>query len=373
MQKKIAFIIRLFQDKSFHGGGEKLFYKLISKMIRNKYVIDIYCSETNVSEFPGINQIIVVDKPYCHIDPVSMEEFYNEAKKLIKDKEYDFIISENVTPPVDITFIHGHSMIYRQKKLRNIFQRFFSFNIRPVKSKRIKYEKKWLSQGYRKIFVVSNILKNDYIENFGIPESVISVLYPGVDIPDNTNFSPSLNKTFTFGLSSPGFVRKGGYIFLKALVILKKRGVDFKAKVIYPGFKKNLWLKILIKLYGIDKNIEFCSFQNSMQDFYENIDCMIMPSVEEAFGLVALEAMANKKVSIVSSLSGASEIIQDGVNGFIFNMDKNSAKNLAEKMLYLIKNKDNLKDYNKKAFETAKIYNWDLFYNNFINELLKLG
>ncbi|OGI02282.1 MAG: hypothetical protein A2104_04960 [Candidatus Melainabacteria bacterium GWF2_32_7] len=373
--KKIAFIIQLFQDKNFHGGGEKLFYKLIDHLIKNNYVVDIYCSKSNVSEFSGINKIVIVDKPYKHTDPEIMEDFYEEAERLIKVENYDFVISENITPPVDIAFLQGHSLVHRQRKLKSLLESFL-YNFRPVKIKRIKYQQKWFEQGYGRTFVVSNILKQDIIDNFNINSEKISVIYPGVDIPENAEFIniPNItpNDTLTFGLAAPGFKIKGGYVFIKALKILKDKGLNFKAKIIYPKFKKNLWLMNLIKFYQIDKNIEFLPFQENMQDFYNSVNWVVIPSLEDTFNLVALEAMANKKPCIISSYAGASEIIQDGTNGLIFNMQENSSQNLADKMIFAINNPNNIAEYSKNAFETAKIYSWSKTCEEFIQNLLKL-
>ncbi|EKE03432.1 MAG: hypothetical protein ACD_20C00203G0005 [uncultured bacterium] len=370
--KKIALILQLFQDKNFHGGGEKLFYKLADHLIKNNFIVDIYCSKSNVEEFPGINKIVIVDKPYKHTDPQIMETFYEEVKRLIQGKNYDFVLSENITPPVDITFLQGHSLIHRQRKLKSFFESFL-YNFRPVKIKRIKYQQKWLEAGYRHIFTVSNTLKQDIIDNFNINPEKISVIYPGVDIPENAeSIEINPNNPIVFGLAAPGFKIKGGYVFVKALKLLKDRGLNFKAKIIYPKCKKNFWLMNLIKLYGINKNIEFLSFQNDMQNFYNSIDFLVVPSLEDTFNLAALEAMANKKPCIVSSYAGASEIIQQNINGLVFNMQGKPSHNLADKMEFIINNPDKLKQYSQNAFDTAKTYSWQKACDEFIQELHKL-
>jgi UDP-glucose:(heptosyl)LPS alpha-1,3-glucosyltransferase len=373
--KKIAFIIQLFQNNNFHGGGEKLFYRLIKKFIENNYIVDVYCSKSNVQEFHGINKIVVVDKPYNHLDPEIMETFYEEAEKLISQENYDSVISENITPPIDITFLQGHSLVHRQYKLKNPIESFL-YNFRPVKRKRIIYQQKWLHQGYRRIFAVSQLLKNDIITNFNIPEEKISVVYPGVDIPEEMSLKDDRkqNKSdiITFGLSAPGFKIKGGYVFLEALKTLKNKGYDFRAKIIYPKFKKNLWIKLLLKAYGIKENVEFLGFQSDMQNFYNSLDCIVVPSIEDSFNLVVLEAMANKKPCIVSSYAGAGEILKDGHDGFVFDMQEKPVQNLADKMAFIIDNAHKTDEYSKNAFETAKNYSWDKFYEAFIKELLKL-
>jgi len=368
--KKIAFVIRLLQKNNFHGGGEKLFFNLIKRFIDSNYEIDIYCSKSDIENVEGINKIIVVDEYYDHLNPQTMENFYSKAKELIKDENYDFVISENITPPIDITFLQGHSLLNRLKRDKNPLEAFF-YNFRKVKKERMKYHKKWFNEGFRKIFVVSEVLKRDIAENYGVTEDKISVIYPGVDISDEISILKS-NNIVTFGLAAPGFKIKGGFIFLKALGLLKKQGHVFKAKIIYPKYKRNLGVRLLVKLLNIKKNIEFLPYQENIQDFYKSIDVLVAPSIEDTFNLAVLEAMANYKPCIVSTNAGASEIIKDGENGFIFEIIGNPERNLTDKMILFMQNYYKNNDICEKAFETAKNYSWQRTFENFVAELEKL-
>ncbi|HBG48783.1 MAG TPA: hypothetical protein DDW90_04645 [Cyanobacteria bacterium UBA9971] len=412
--KRIAFIIRLLQKDKFHGGGEKLFFNLIKRFIAANYEIDIYCSKSDINldshgvfQTPqndndfldGINKIVVVDEHYDHLKPETMENFYSKVKNLIKIENYDYVISENITPPVDITFLQGHSLLNRLKRDKNPLEAFF-YNFRKVKKERMKFHKKWFDEGYRKIFVVSEVLKRDIVENYGILEDKISVIYPGVDIPDEKE-QPTKNyhserpigaweshnntrpcdrfanvrndNTVIFGLSAPGFKIKGGFILLKALGMLKKKGYDFKAKIVYPKYTKNLGVKLLVKLLNIEKNVEFLSYQQNILEFYQSIDVLVAPSIEDTFNLAVLEAMSNYKPCIISTNAGASEIIKDGENGFVFDIKSNPEKNLAEKMMFCLDNFAEINDISEKSFETAKYYNWQRTFDSFIRELEKLS
>lgn len=368
--KKIAFVIKLFQTKEFHGGGERLFNELIKRFIQNDFLIDIYCSDSDMQEGAGINKIVIIDEEYNHLNPKSMELFYDKVKTLINDENYDYVISENITPPVGITFLQGHSLVYRQKELKNKFEQFL-YNFRKEKNIRISYQQKWMKQGYDKIFVVSERLKQDIIKYFNVEASKIRVVYPGVERPDdnaeNKLYVPK--DVLTFGLVAPGFKIKGGYLFLKALCVLKENNYDFKAKIIYPKAKKNIFVKLVTKLYNLEQNVEFLGYQQDMKSFYRSVDCMVIPSYEDTFNLVALEAMSNKKLCVISSNCGASEIINEEVNGFVFDMH-DPVKNLAAKLIHIIDNKVLINKINEKAFNTAKIFNWDNMFNHFINELI---
>jgi len=389
--KKIAFVIRLLQKDNFHGGGEKLFFNLIKRFIDSNYEIDIYCSKSDIENIEGINKITVLDEHYDHLKPQTMENFYSKVKELIKDAHYDFVISENITPPIDITFLQGHSLLNRLKRDKNPLEALF-YKFRKVKKERMKYHKKWLDEGFRKIFTVSEILKRDIIENYGIPEDRIAVIYPGVDIPahchcaQNETIRQSKNNkcidspqtphnddnTVTFGLSAPGFKIKGGFIFLKALGLLKKQGYNFKARIIYPKYKKNLGVKLLIKFLNIEKNVEFLPYQENIQDLYKSIDVLVAPSIEDTFNLAVLEAMANYKPCITSSNTGACEIIKDGENGFVFEINGNSERNLADKMILFMQITSEYNAICEKAFETAKNYSWHRTFEKFVAELEKV-
>jgi glycosyltransferase involved in cell wall biosynthesis len=66
-------------------------------------------------------------------------------------------------------------------------------------------------------------------------------------------------------------------------------------------------------------------------------------------------------------VSGASEIIKDGENGFIFDFDKNKAKNLAQKMQILLDNPALLPTMAKNSYETVKNHSWNNFYKKFMS------
>ncbi len=58
-----------------------------------------------------------------------------------------------------------------------------------------------------------------------------------------------------------------------------------------------------------------------LEDLLPACDLLLLPSLHESFGLVALEAMACGVVPLVTSRGGAREFVQDGVNGFLRDPD----------------------------------------------------
>ncbi len=369
--KKLAFVINVFRESCFHSGGEKLFYELVSRSIQYGHMVDLYCStylgDKNILK-NRLNKLTLLGSPKDFKYPRKIEAFYEKIKTITQKENYDFVISENISPPLDIGIIQGHSFLHYRDNAGNPFSKLL-YSL--VKSGHIKAQKQWLSHPYQKIAVPSEILKNELIRNFGICGEKFLVIHPGVDAPEEILSEKKTNNPFVFGISAPSFGKKGGYIFLKALSILKNKGYDFKSRLIYPKFRKNPRLQFLVKYYGLAEKVEFLSYQQDMTEFYSSVDCIVMPSVIETFGMVALESMIRRKPVIIGSFCGASEIITDAENGFVFDMSKQSHKNLAEKMEIFLHGNADYEKISEKAYRTALDYSWENFYKKFKENLIE--
>ena len=58
-------------------------------------------------------------------------------------------------------------------------------------------------------------------------------------------------------------------------------------------------------------------FQNDPRPFYENTNCLILPSYHEGLSNVLLEAAATGRPIITSNIPGCREVVEDGKNGFL--------------------------------------------------------
>ncbi|MEM5777163.1 MAG: glycosyltransferase family 4 protein [Candidatus Aenigmatarchaeota archaeon] len=72
--------------------------------------------------------------------------------------------------------------------------------------------------------------------------------------------------------------------------------------------------------------------------FYNFIDCYVLPSLFEAFGITVIEAMSCGKPVIASNVGGIPEIIDDGINGVLIEPDDHLS--LKKALLYILKNRE---------------------------------
>jgi glycosyltransferase involved in cell wall biosynthesis len=78
---------------------------------------------------------------------------------------------------------------------------------------------------------------------------------------------------------------------------------------------------------------------------------MLLPSLQESFGLAALEAMACGVPVIASRVGGLPEVIEDGVDGYLFELG--NLDEAIEKSVKLLKDTQHYQQMSKRAVYTA--------------------
>lgn len=76
-------------------------------------------------------------------------------------------------------------------------------------------------------------------------------------------------------------------------------------------------IKQLSRELGITKQIKWLNFQTNVVDILKTIDLLVVPSDDEPFGRVAIEAMAASKPVVATRVGGIPEVVVDGVTGLL--------------------------------------------------------
>ena len=120
--------------------------------------------------------------------------------------------------------------------------------------------------------------------------------------------------------------------------IAELRGVEIEAELIIvgdgdPNYRR--YLRELVTEMKLEDCVKFVGYTENPLPVMQNSDVVLMCSRYEAFGRVTVEAMKVGKPVIGARSGGTMELIQDGINGFLYK--PGDYKNLAEKIKYLHK------------------------------------
>ena len=174
------------------------------------------------------------------------------------------------------------------------------------------------------------------IEKF-IPEEIrpkVEVIYIGAEQPSiisederkSRREQLGLGESFTVGIVGRIEAQKGQHLVLEALMKLSQKGIDAKALIVGHTMDEG-YLRQLQEEY---RDIAvFTGFTNEAQILMQLCDVIVLATEKETFGLVLIEAMMCGVCVVASDSGGPLEIVDDGINGLLFetsNSDDLSAK-----------------------------------------------
>ncbi|ARV57699.1 glycosyltransferase [Nostocales cyanobacterium HT-58-2] len=207
------------------------------------------------------------------------------------------------------------------------------------------------------IVVLSQVAKQTFIDA-GFPAEKIAVLTPFVD---TKKFRPAVKTDSTFRTLYVGTIepRKGVQYLIPGFL----RAKIPNSELILVGGASTRVLRILIEnTLSQNSHIkqEFWNFSHQDPvEVFGRASVFVLPSVEDGFGLVVLEAMASGLPVIVTSHCGAADLVEDGVNGFI--VPPRDEKAIAEKLDFLAANESMRQEMGSSARSTAIKYTEELY------------
>lgn len=148
---------------------------------------------------------------------------------------------------------------------------------------------------------------------------------------------------------------KGQQLLLEAYKLVRSNNEYQNTKLVFVGsappnqdfFVEDLNSKIQQSTLWHD--IIIVPFQQNIWKFWDSIDIAVVPSTEpEPFGMVAIEAMAAKKPTIVAKHGGLQEIVIHDETGFLF--EPRNPADLAKHLKLLIDNESKRKTFGENGY-----------------------
>ena len=165
------------------------------------------------------------------------------------------------------------------------------------------------------------------------------VIYNGINLKEFKNVEP-YQYTKRYILSVGRLVYKKGFdVLLRAFSIVVKDIKDIVLIVAGDGTERKT-LEKMVNKFNLDEWVKFYGWATALEvkKLLKGCEMLVLPSRNEPFGIVILEAMASGRPVIATRSGGPEEIIIDGQNGLL--VEKENAQDLGMAILRLLGDKN---------------------------------
>ncbi len=209
-------------------------------------------------------------------------------------------------------------------------------------------------------FITPSSFYYDYVLSNNVNKNKIFKIFHGIDFPkvQHLNNLYQLKSCLKILFVGRVYFPKGLHILIKALSLLNSN-IKFNLKIVGPITDIQYKRKIedLISFYGFKGKINFMGATDFKQikKYMLQSNVLIVPSINEGFGLSIIEANLLKLPVIASSVGGILDIIEDNKNGLLF--ESKNIVDLKNKIEYLFDNyKQTLCLANNAYYKTINLF-----------------
>ncbi len=359
------------------GGTERVLYRTAEGLKERGHEVHLFCGEFRIPPPPGTHGHRV---PYISWPRTArLLTFAFLAPKVISRHHCDVVMSFDRMTKQDI-FRNGGGphriFLDKMTKSSSLLRRWWYY-FSPYHRCVLAIEKRQVSSdGCCKIITVYQQGKREIMEAYGIPDEKVVVIYNGVD---HERFHPRRR------LEEGRRIRDElGIPAARPVVIFV--GTGFRRK----GLDRllNLWdspefQELYLLVVGNDARIShyrnqwnrrevlFIGPQRLVENYYAASDLLVLPSIQEAFGNVVLEALASGLPVITTPGMGATEEIEGNLKeGILIN--PNDPEELRMKILRLL-DPARWHGLSQEARQLAEKYTWQKYLNDLENEFYQLA
>ena len=295
------------------------------------------------------------------LKPISFAYF---AGKKIVAENFDLVHSHAWIFEMDFFTIHGGLHEPWIKEVRQKSMSLFDKSQAWVEAKGVH------SPRLKLILPVSTLLEEELLRFHDIPESKIHVIQPGISTERFSALDPErsrqkIRKRHGFSTDDLVLLFVGMNFEVKRLDLVLKAVADLSVRrdenqnlkllVVGKGKKKH-YMKLARDLRIVNQ-VVFAGVTQKVEEYYMASDILAMPSQNDSFGMVVLEAMMAGLPTIITETVGARDLIESGTHGFVLPADP-SVSDVSEKLSFLLKKENRLR-MGENAREVARHQTWE--------------
>lgn len=357
----IALIRKVFNADG--GGAERVAANFVREFAKKGHTITVFSEKFKGETSDSLRWVKVPKSVFRFVS--STYFFHREVQKMLRDRNFDIVYSMCRTYPADVVRVTEQ---IHAEWLPIGYGTFAGYL--PRHRLILELEKKtFMPQNTRHIVTNSNLVKRQIVSRFSYPEDRISVVRNGVD---RNIYLPARDEEERKKIRSELGISPEKHILLFVAANFRIKGLDVAIKTLSglkPDLKKNALLyviggddsmlyKKLARDLSVGENVYFAGARKNVRDFYVASDLLFYPSLYEPFANVCLEACACALPVITTEQNGSSEMIQNGVNGYLVKDAGCEADMTAHLNGFLSMSNENRGNMAKSAYEASLSYDW---------------
>jgi glycosyltransferase involved in cell wall biosynthesis len=179
---------------------------------------------------------------------------------------------------------------------------------------------------------ISNGLAGYLQETEGFEESSFEIVHYGIEpAPESSEYEGDAPVLLCVGRLIP---IKGHIVLLRALALARRVEPRLELRIAGQGPLEPALRELAAEL-GVTEAVTFLGQVTPIQGAIEQAMAVVVPSLGEGFGMVALEAMERSRPVIAAAIGGLAEIVVDGQTGVL--VEPAAAESLAEGIVRLVR------------------------------------
>ncbi|MCR8922111.1 glycosyltransferase family 4 protein [Dasania sp. GY-MA-18] len=305
-----------------YGGLQRDFLRFLQEAQNRGYQCRVYCISWQGEQADNIDLRFVPAKAWSNHR--RNEKYARWVQQDLVADPVDIVFGFNKMPGLDIYYAADSCYEDKAKTSRGFLYRLGS------RYKHFsRYEQAIFAQGQQaEILLISEIEKQKFIEHYHTEESRMHMLPPGISkdrcAPANAQairqqfrqeFAVAEDDNMLLFVGS-GFIKKGLDRAITALAALPE-AVQNKTHLFILGQDKQARFEQLARQLGVMDRVRFMAGRDDVPRFLLAADVLVHPALDEAAGIVLLEALVAGLPVLVTDVCGYAPFIADAKAGCV--------------------------------------------------------
>lgn len=387
-------------ESNFYGGLANYTFKLATWLVKNNHTVTVFVSSDNdsgISQYEGITLVKVKLEDARWFYKYKFERW--KLTFLMRKRKYYRIYFENLSQTMNLSILLKHSinkfdiihypnnggMVYNCPKsipsvvrLSGLTVRSHQFGGYGNSDLSIAEQEKFEMKGLKKanaVFCPSKMTieytKKIVFRDYHLIETPFND--SNLELDNSQYLSQLKNVKYLLFFGSIGLIKGVGTIAEMIFDLLEQHP---DLHFVFVGKKLNnqienvpVWDHLIAKAKQHSQRVIHIEPLRHAQLFpiIQHAECVVLPSRIDNFPNTCIEAMANSKIVIGTVGNGFDQLIEDGKNGYLINVDDH--QQLLEKINLAL----SLPAYDKKKMEEAAKSRTDLLHPDIVlNQVLDL-